>query len=211
MISNRIRQLRLARGLTMEQLAAALGVTKASVSKWELGSTHPEYSRLEQLAHVLGVTTAQLITEGQAHEVRSYPVVDYMKYDRVEHFMHRLRRVGVQTYPSARAASARAFFMRIETSEVKNLWLTGIQSGSIVLFDPEHPYTSDDLVFAHDARGDCQLMYVKEAKGVRYFQAFIGNKPLYDESDYLVILGVALESVHVTQMSHHSIATVLPG
>ena len=203
MISNRIRQLRRARGLTLEQLATELGVTKASVSKWELGSTHPEHSRLDQLARVLGVTAPELLTEPGAIPVRSYPVVDYRKYDRVEHFMDRLRGPNVKTYPSQTAASGGAFFMRIDKSEQKNLWLTGIQSGSLVLFDPEQPYTTDDLIFAHDARGDCQLLYVKVTEGARYYQAFIGNKDLYHEGDYLVVLGVALESVHVRQMSHH--------
>lgn len=203
MISNRIRQLRLARGLTLEQVAAELGVTKASVSKWELGSTHPEHSRLDQLARVLGVTAPELLTEPGASPVRSYPVVDYRKYDRVEHFMDRLRGPNVKTYPSPSLASGRAFFMRIDESEQKNLWLTGIQSGSLVLFDPEQPYSTDDLIFAHDARGDCQLLYVKVTEGARYYQAFIGNKDLYHEGDYLVVLGVALESVHVRQMSHH--------
>lgn len=203
MISNRIRQLRLARGLTLEQVATELGVTKASVSKWELGSTHPEHSRLDQLARVLGVTPPELLTWPGVNPVRSYPVVDYRKYDRVEHFMKRLRSPNVNTYPSQTPASVRAFFMRIDESEQKNLWLTGIQSGSMVLFDPEQPYTTDDLIFAHDARGDCQLLYVKVSEGARYYQAFIGNKDLYHDGDYLVVLGVALESVHVRQMSHH--------
>ena len=203
MISNRIRQLRLARGLTLEQVAAELGVTKASVSKWELGSTHPEHSRLDQLARVLGVTAAQLLTEEGAGPVRTHPVVEYRKYDRVEHFMDRLRGPNVKTYPSQSAASGGAFFMRIDESEQKNLWLTGIQSGSLLLFDPEQPYTTDDLIFAHDARGDCQLLCVKVSDGARYYQAFIGNKRMYDDGDYLVILGVALECIHVRQMSHH--------
>ena len=36
-ISQNIRDLRRARGLTQEQLAAALGVSGAAVSKWETG------------------------------------------------------------------------------------------------------------------------------------------------------------------------------
>jgi transcriptional regulator with XRE-family HTH domain len=204
MISNRIRQLRLARGLTLEQVATELGVTKASVSKWELGSTYPEHSRLDQLARVLGVAVAQLLTESGASLVRSYPIVDYRKFDRVESFMDRLRSPNVKTYPSQSSASGRAFFMSIDDREQKNLWLTGIQSGSMVLFDPEKSFTTDDLIFAHDARGNCQLLFVKVTEGVKYYQAFIGNKRLYEDGDYMVILGVALECIHVKQMSHQT-------
>jgi hypothetical protein len=205
MISNRIRQLRRARGLTLEQLATELGVTKASVSKWELGSTHPEHSRLDQLARVLGVTAPQLLTDAGASPVRSYPVVEYRKYDRVEYLMDRLRSPRVKTYPSQSPASGRAFFMSFYDREQNNLWLTGIHSGSMVLFDTEQPYTTDDLLLAHDARGDCQLLFVKVRDGARYYQAFIGNKRMHDDGDYLVILGVAMECIHVRQMSQHAI------
>jgi len=37
--ADRIRQLRVIRNMTQEQLAAACGVTKSAVSQWELGNT----------------------------------------------------------------------------------------------------------------------------------------------------------------------------
>ena len=190
------------RGLTLQEVATVLGVTRASVSKWEQGHSHPEHSRLEELARLFGVPAAHLLSEGTGEPVKSYPVVDYRKYTRVDDFVYRLRLPSNAVYPSARGASEASFFMRMETSEVKNLWLTGIQSGSLVLFDPALPHTTDDLIYAHDARGDCQLLYAKVAQGARYYQAFIGNKDLYHEGDYLVVLGVAVESVMVTQLKH---------
>lgn len=202
MIGQRIRELRLGRGLTLQEVATVLGVTRASVSKWEQGHSHPEFSRLEELARLFGVPAAHLLSEGTGEPVKGYPIVDYRKYTRVEDFVYRLRLPSNAVYPSARGASEASFFMRMETSEVKNLWLTGIQSGSLVLFDPALPHTTDDLIYAHDARGDCQLLYAKVAQGARYYQAFIGNKDLYHEGDYLVVLGVAVESVMVTQLKH---------
>jgi transcriptional regulator with XRE-family HTH domain len=202
MLSKRIRQLRLGKGLTLERVATELGVTRASVSKWETGTSYPEYSRLDQLAQILGVTAAQLIQDDGAKPNKSCPVVDFVQYDRVDDFMFRRHRPQTETYPTVRVVSDAAFYMRIETKEVKNLWLKGIQSGALVLFDPAHPYTTDDLIFAHDSRGDCHLLYVKNAEGVRYYQAFIGNKKMYREKDYLVVLGVALESIYVSQLTH---------
>jgi transcriptional regulator with XRE-family HTH domain len=202
MIGQRIRELRLGRGLTLQQVATVLGVTRASVSKWEQGHSHPEFSRLEELARLFGVPATHLLSEGMAPPPRNYPVVDYRKYTRVEDFVHRLGLPSNQVYPSARRVSDASFYMRFDTSEVKNLWLTGIQSGALVLFDPALPHTTDDLIYAHDARGDCQLLYAKVSEGARYYQAFIGNKDLYHEGDYLVVLGVAVESVLVTQLRH---------
>ena len=204
MISQRIRELRLAKGLTLQEVASQLGVTRASVSKWEQGHTHPEHSRLDQLAQLFGVPVAHLLSEGAGPPVRRLPVVDYAKYTRVEDFVYRLRRSTDGSYPTPRSVSEGAYFMRFETREVKNLWLTGIQSGSLVLFDPALPHTTDDLIYAHDARGDCHLLYAKVREGARYYQAFIGNKDMYQEGDYLVVLGVALESVQVTRLKQGS-------
>jgi transcriptional regulator with XRE-family HTH domain len=190
-------------GLTLQQVATELGVTRASVSKWEQGHSHPEHSRLEELSRLFGVPATHLLSEGTGRPICSYPIVDYRKYTRVDDFVHRLRLPSNEVYPSASSVSEASFFMRMHTSEAKNLWLTGIQSGALLLFDPAIPHTTDDLIYAHDARGDCQLLYAKVAQGARCYQAFIGNKDLYHEGDYLVILGVALESVLVTQMSHH--------
>lgn len=56
----KIRELREARGLTMTQLAAAMGVTLVAVSKWELGQAMPSADKLPRLAEVLGCTIDEL-------------------------------------------------------------------------------------------------------------------------------------------------------
>ena len=42
--------------LTQEQLANELGVTSKSVSRWENGKTMPDYSILEDLTKILGIS-----------------------------------------------------------------------------------------------------------------------------------------------------------
>ena len=49
-LSETIRRFRKARGLTQEQLAEALDVSVGAVSKWELGSSLPDLSRLVEMA-----------------------------------------------------------------------------------------------------------------------------------------------------------------
>lgn len=59
---NRIKQLRLSRGLSLDQLADAMGgiVTKQALSKYELGSSMPSASVLNQLSRALGVKSMEL-------------------------------------------------------------------------------------------------------------------------------------------------------
>ncbi len=49
------------KGITQEQLAAYLGVTKASVSKWETGQSYPDIVLLPQLATYFDISIDELI------------------------------------------------------------------------------------------------------------------------------------------------------
>ena len=49
--------------LSQEELAARVGVSRQAVSKWELGESTPEVSKLLALARAFGVTTDQLLSE----------------------------------------------------------------------------------------------------------------------------------------------------
>lgn len=64
MIGTRLRQLRLARGLSLEALAAAMGgaVTKQALSKYEQDKARPSTVNLTKLADALGVKAAYLWT-----------------------------------------------------------------------------------------------------------------------------------------------------
>ena len=53
-IGTNIQQLRRARGLTQEQLADAVGVSAAAVSKWETGAACPDLLLMAPLARLLG-------------------------------------------------------------------------------------------------------------------------------------------------------------
>lgn len=60
-LGGRIRALRTARGLTQEQFAQKLHVTRQAVSNWENSRTQPDLDTLEAMATVLGVKLAALV------------------------------------------------------------------------------------------------------------------------------------------------------
>ena len=55
-IGTNIKRLRSDNGITQEQLAEAMNVTCAAVSKWERGETYPDISMLQPLAFYFGVS-----------------------------------------------------------------------------------------------------------------------------------------------------------
>lgn len=56
----RLQTLRTAAGFSQEQLAERLDVARQTVSKWELGTSTPELSKLVELSELFGVSLDQL-------------------------------------------------------------------------------------------------------------------------------------------------------
>ncbi len=71
----RLNQLRREKGLSQEQLAEMVGVTRQAVQKWEAGTSRPDMDNLVTLARYFGVSLDYLITGtesaqmNQAHTV----------------------------------------------------------------------------------------------------------------------------------------------
>ena len=65
-IGMNIKRLRLAKGLTQEQLAELLTISTAAVSKWEAKNTYPDITMLFPLAEIFGVTVDELLGYDEA-------------------------------------------------------------------------------------------------------------------------------------------------
>jgi transcriptional regulator with XRE-family HTH domain len=63
MIGGRILALRKARGLSQEELAGKLTVSRQAVSKWELGESIPDTENIIQLSRLFGVSTDFLLLD----------------------------------------------------------------------------------------------------------------------------------------------------
>lgn len=61
-IGSNIQMTRQAAGLTQEQLAAAIGVSRQTVAKWEAGETSPDLEHAAALADALGCSLDALAT-----------------------------------------------------------------------------------------------------------------------------------------------------
>ena len=80
-LNENIRRLRRAAGLSQEELAGRLGVSRQSVSLWEQGVTNPTVENIYAMTEVLGVSFNELMaaptapapaSEGETVTARSY-------------------------------------------------------------------------------------------------------------------------------------------
>lgn len=60
-IANKLLQLRKEKGLSQEQLAAELGISRQAISKWERAEASPDTDNLIELAKLYGVSLDQLL------------------------------------------------------------------------------------------------------------------------------------------------------
>ncbi|MDA2525876.1 helix-turn-helix transcriptional regulator [Bacillus cereus] len=68
-LNERLKSLRTERKLTQEQFATAVGITKASVSKFENGIKTPSRETIERIADYFNVTTDYLLGRSEDPEL----------------------------------------------------------------------------------------------------------------------------------------------
>ena len=61
MLTDNLIFLRNIKGLTQEQVAEVIGISKQSYSKWEQGETYPDIDKCDKLAKYYGVTIDSLV------------------------------------------------------------------------------------------------------------------------------------------------------
>lgn len=101
-LNEKIYYYRKAMKMSQEELAERVGVSRQSVSKWELGEATPEVEKLLLLARAFGVTTDELLSEEEPIWQESEPESQYEsthleepQFDRAVGFFGRLiRRFG---------------------------------------------------------------------------------------------------------------------
>jgi transcriptional regulator with XRE-family HTH domain len=63
MLGEKIHQLRKAKGLSQEELASQLTISRQAISKWELGEAMPDTDNIVQLSKLFGVSTDYLLND----------------------------------------------------------------------------------------------------------------------------------------------------
>ena len=71
MLGKKLYQLRKEKGMSQEELAGQLTVSRQAISKWELGESIPDTENIVQLSEIFKVTTDYLLKENAPYEIAS--------------------------------------------------------------------------------------------------------------------------------------------
>ena len=69
-LSDKIVRLRKSNGMSQEELADKLGVSRQAISRWEMGRSRPDVETLQRLADALGVELTELLDETPPADAR---------------------------------------------------------------------------------------------------------------------------------------------
>lgn len=85
-LSDNILQLRKALGLSQEQLAEQIGVSRQSISKWETGQSAPELDKLLALSRVFRISTDALLGNNAPETTPTPPMDIYIRANLLRRF-----------------------------------------------------------------------------------------------------------------------------
>ena len=94
-ICDRILMHRKRLGLSQEELASQLGVSRQAVSKWEVGSAMPDPGNIVALAKIFGISTDELLMDAPTERESPQPSAEKNVLDRLPGFLRNIvRRYG---------------------------------------------------------------------------------------------------------------------
>lgn len=152
MLNERIRGLRLARGLTLQQVGNAFGISKVSVAGWESGRSNPDHKRLEQLAELLGTTVQYLVSGQRTLEQRVAGGVPFVRWDSLDTDATQ-NTSAIWFSPIASSPGPRSFATRYLGSHEVAWQPSVIPSGSVIIVDPGVEPGPGDLVLLRNSGG----------------------------------------------------------
>ncbi|WP_324044019.1 LexA family protein [Aeromonas dhakensis] len=218
-INDRITASRQAQKMSKAELARRVGISHASVSKWESGLNQPKGRYLNDLAAALGVTVDWLLTgDGEA---RGQPASEAMPgYHNVEPaVIPQGTRVPVLSYVQAghwheMCEQATAFDGNVEyvTAGVDvgpcgfGLWLRGksmepfFKEGDLIIVDPEEAPQPGDFVVAKNGSEEATFKKYRprgiDESGQEVFELVPLNDDfptMHSDRQHIQIIGVMVE------------------
>ena len=105
------------KNLTQEQLAARLGVSNKTISKWETGKCMPDYSIIEDLCKELDVSISDLMNGEEKSEIKESQLlgmmkaIDKLERDRISIYGGILAVLGFATDASSISADMPLYFI----------------------------------------------------------------------------------------------------
>jgi transcriptional regulator with XRE-family HTH domain len=194
MLNERLKNLRLAKGMTLQQVGDAFGISKASVSSWESGKSNPDHKKLEKLAELFETSVQFLISGISSFANPENNGVPFFSWNNVSSRNANLTNDFQTVTPLHSRPGVNSFATRYPGSPDRNWQFKEIPAGSLLIVDPDlkpGPLNTVLMLFDDGALGLAKFEQTPENKKV-LIAADTSNFQIIPIAS-IKILGVALE------------------
>jgi len=168
MLNERIRQLRLAKGLTLQQVGNTFGISRSSVAAWESGVSKPDTSKLVKLAEVLDSSIEYLLDSSDSltqtvslmhQSLEVDPSVPFVRWDLISKDIFARNPDQFVTALNCTPGIG-AFATRLAASGDWDWRPALIPAGALMIINPHDELCPSDFVIASHSYESIQLMQV---------------------------------------------------
>ncbi len=157
MLNERIRALRLAKGLTLQQVGDVFGISRASVSNWEAGHAHPDPRKIERLAKLFDTSVQFLLSGKHTHSpnhfesiFQSVPFVSFADILNEPTSIEELRIKSNLLVPLVFGSASKTAFCTDFPSPIDSTPTRLIPRGALVFLDPNLTIKNHAVVLVRD-------------------------------------------------------------
>lgn len=194
MLNERIRNLRLSKGLTLQAVADVFGISRASIASWESGNSNPDHKKLEELAHLFGCSVQFLITGKDVLQLESDSNSVY--FIPIEILKEKLDKNAAwpKVRPLHSTIGSKTFATRYFGHSDPN-WSPGIiPSGSLLFVEPEATPTTNSLVLLQVSKNsEVRLAHIKQSNNKQFYVLDDAQKTQIPIEQKVKVFGVILE------------------
>jgi SOS-response transcriptional repressor LexA len=177
-VDRRIKSGRERLGLSVEQFAERVGVSRGSVQQWEKGTTAPKRSRQPAVASALGLTVAELMseTENVSAVEKQFGVVPLISWVKAGDWMEAADPLqpgdAEKWLPCPVNHGSRAFALRVRGDSMTAPYGRSYPEGCIIFVDPERrsPVNGERIIAKLAGTDEVTFKVFKEEDGRRWLQ-----------------------------------------
>ena len=196
MLNDRLKKLRLSRGLTLQQVGEHFGISVASVANWENGKSQPDSRKLSRLADLLGSNVTYLL-EGKNPPIISNEELLYRSVPFISWSQIGTKDISdtspVLATPLHTELSKSGFATRYPGTSDFN-WSQGpIPAGALIFVDPQKELKPDSLVLLVTKDSSPCFARVQMPINGGHFLKPINSSDSLTSSEEVKVLGCVLE------------------
>jgi transcriptional regulator with XRE-family HTH domain len=199
MLNDRLKNLRLAKGLTLQQVGDVFDISRSSVSSWESGKNQPDPRKLEKLATLFGTTVHFIVTgqnQGLTEHIspdltnRFVPFVSWSSLATTQEPTKPITLVQCLYFTPSKSA----FATRYLSSDSVDWQPSLIPAGAIIVIDPTEEPIAGKLVLVSrdDDSVEIAQTYKLKTKSELGLQ-FVNSKLTENLSKAIKVIGVIQE------------------